>query len=184
MKLRICQSYIWRYFDRIPRKNFGRDRIRDGRYVKSLRKLSCMDCMVMRIMPAEKVFIELIAPIGVECGVTTLLKRLTVCSEIKFAVAHVSNNARHLMKLYSLSRMYTVALVINCGMIWDTATRLLTLSLTLTSSHTELLSSAFAVPALLECAYPSRCNSVLCRFWQIIQLEKLQGRSRCERKQL
>lgn len=106
-------------------------------------------------------------------------------SEIKFAVAHVSNKARHLISFRLRSRMYINALVNNWGLdSRDIDVRLVALSGIESASHSVCVFSDFVVFDLFITAYLSRCKSVLCRFWQIVQLENLQGVSRWDRKQL
>lgn len=69
--------------------------------------------MVTEMIPFETVFIELIAPTGNVHEITGSRKDFASFLVIKLAVAHVSNNARHLIKLKSLSCTYIVAVVIN-----------------------------------------------------------------------
>lgn len=70
------------------------------KHVNSFEKPSCIDCMVIRTMPFDCVFISLIVAIGNDCLITCTSKRFMIDSEIKFAVAHVSNKARHLTSLF------------------------------------------------------------------------------------
>lgn len=55
--------------------------------------------MVICVIPPENEFIALTALIDVSCVIVRTPSRLTIESEMKFAVAHVSNKARHLMRL-------------------------------------------------------------------------------------
>jgi len=51
------------------------------------------------------VVVSFIAPIVDVCVVVGIPKYFTMVSVMKFAVAHVSNKARHFMRLFLRSRM-------------------------------------------------------------------------------
>ena len=66
------------------------------KHVRFLSKLSWVACIVICTIPFEIDFMVSTAVIGNDCGIVCSFRRFTMVSEIKFAVAHVSNNARHL----------------------------------------------------------------------------------------
>lgn len=95
------------------------------KHVNPLQNPSRIDCMVICVIPLDSVFMGSIAAIGEEWAITRMSNRFTKDSEIKLIVAHVSNRARHLMRLPFRSRTYTNALVSNCGVdVHELVTRL------------------------------------------------------------
>lgn len=119
------------------------------------------------------------APTGIDYGVELTPNRLMADSEMKFAVAHISKRARHLTILCLPSETFTIALANNCGVnVGHIDARLSTFSpidsysqSILDDSGCDSLLDLFAVAlALFAIAKSSKCKSVLCRFWQIVQL--------------
>ena len=82
-------------------------------------------------------FVALIAPIGIDCFKICIFRRLTTVSDIKFAVAHVSNNARHFITLCLLSLMNINALVNNCGAKCEIVVRLVDIRSDESESHLD-----------------------------------------------
>lgn len=121
---------------------------------------------MIRTMPLEMVLVALIALIGIECVVDCTFSCFTTDSVMKFAIAQVSNSARHFTKFSGLSPyIYTIALVNSCGVdTCDKVARLMILSSVGTSCQSVLVPSFVSVFGLLSLtAYLSECISVLCR---------------------
>lgn len=155
------------------------------RQVNSLENPSIIDVITILTKPLDTVFVEFIAPMGIECLVTFKRNRFARVSVMKFAVAHVSNNARALILFCSQSRTPTIALINSCGdASVVNAVRLMVGSVVIPASHSLFAATGFDVLDRLVLAYESECRSVLWRFWQIVQFENLHGASRWERKQL
>ena len=115
--------------------------------------------------PLDTVLMELIPPIGNAHEVIGSLKRREKFSEMKLAVAHVSNNARPLTRRESQSRTSNVAVVINCGRIAGVivAKHVVSLSLSRDSHAEPSVFESAASDFVVTLAFLFKCKRVLCR---------------------
>lgn len=160
------------YLDRFSRRCFrnvseGIKSVMTGivRHVNSLRKSPMRDCIVIFTKPFDLVLMALIAPMGKWCSITREFSHFTIVSEMKFAIAHVSNKARVSIKWFLWSRMCMMALINNWGEhAPDNVARLVVLPPAGTVSQSELMLVGLDVSVLPAFTYLPRCRRMLCLF--------------------